>query len=148
MAVFEYQFTVRASQAAVSAFHHDTRALRKLTPPPIFVQLHKVEPLAEGSVSRFTLWFGPLPVPWTAVHFDVSAGGFTDILRGGLLRHWAHTHRFTALGPRQTQVNERIEYEHAPGWRGLLSRALFAPPGLRFLFWYRAWVTRRALEGA
>jgi ligand-binding SRPBCC domain-containing protein len=148
VASFEHSFTVRAPAAAVSAFHHDTRALRRLTPPPIFVQLRHVEPLAEGSVSRFTLWFGPLPVPWTAVHSGVSERGFTDTLANGLLKRWVHTHRFTPQGPRATRVTEQIEYEHRSGWRGLLSHLLFAPPGLRFLFGYRSWVTRRALEQA
>lgn len=56
---FDFTITIRASLAAVADFHHDARALKRLTPPPIFVQLHRVEPLAEGSIVDFTLWFDP-----------------------------------------------------------------------------------------
>jgi ligand-binding SRPBCC domain-containing protein len=146
MSIFEYHFTVRAPLTAVAAFHHDTSALRRLTPPPVFVQLHRVEPLAEGSVSEFTLWFGPLPVRWTAVHSRVGAHGFTDTQTAGPLKHWQHTHRFTALDSARTRVDERIDYAHYPGPRGLLSRLLFSRLALRLLFTYRALATRRALE--
>jgi ligand-binding SRPBCC domain-containing protein len=144
---FTFTFTVRAPLTRVAAFHNDTRALKRLTPPPIFVQLHHVEPLAEGSAASFTLWFGPLPVRWLAVHSEVDAlRGFTDQQRGGPLRWWKHTHRFSALDAQTTQVSEQVEYAHDRGWRGLLSRLLFNPPALRFLFAYRAHATRAALE--
>lgn len=81
---FQYAFAVRAALAAVAEFHHDARALQRLTPPPLFVQLHRVEPLAEGSLASFTLWFGPLPVRWMAVHSGVDfLHGFTDTQHSG-----------------------------------------------------------------
>jgi ligand-binding SRPBCC domain-containing protein len=45
MSTFDYKFTVNAPVTAVSNFHHDTRILKKLSPPPIFVQIHRFEPL-------------------------------------------------------------------------------------------------------
>jgi ligand-binding SRPBCC domain-containing protein len=146
MIVFEYHFKVRAPLSAVAAFHHDTRILRRLTPPPIRVQLHRVEPLAEGSLSEFTLWFGPWPVRWTAVHSQVGPHGFTDTQSAGPLNYWRHTHRFTVLDGATTRVSERIEYAHSPGPRGLLSRLLFNRLALRLLFTYRAVATRYAVE--
>ena len=62
MPVFDFSFEVNAPLSVVQAFHHGTAALKQLTPPPTIVQIHSVEPLAEGSVSRFTLWVGPLPL--------------------------------------------------------------------------------------
>ena len=147
MPVFDFAFKVRAPLSAVSEFHRDTRALRRLTPPPVFIQLHAVEPLGEGSVSEFTMWFGPLPVRWIAVHSDVSQHGFTDTQERGLMRRWQHTHRFTAEGDGATRIDEYVEYEHHADWRGILSRVLFARPALRLLFAYRRFVTRRAVEG-
>lgn len=44
MSIFDYTFRVRAPLSAVSAFHHDTRVLKRLMLPPVFVQLHAVEP--------------------------------------------------------------------------------------------------------
>ena len=130
MPTFIYTFTVDAPLRAVSDFHHDTSALKKLTPPPTIVQLHEIEPLGEGSVSRFTLWVGPLPLRWKAVHRDVSERGFTDVQAEGPARRWEHTHTFTPITPNTTQINEHIEYEHQTGFWGIVTRSLFARPNL------------------
>ena len=49
------------------AFHEHPRAFARLTPPPIFVQMHRnaLKSLTEGEV-EFTLWFGPIPARWIA----------------------------------------------------------------------------------
>ncbi len=148
MPQFDFYFTVNAPLTAVHAFHHDTRILKKLTPPPLFVQIHAFEPLAEGSRAEFTLWFGPLPLRWTAVHHHVGPQGFTDRQEKGPLKFWEHTHRFTAVNDHTTHVHEHIEYEHFPGRRGWLSRLLFNKPGLLMLFTARKWLTRFHLRPA
>lgn len=142
MNTFNYQFTVEAPVTAVSAFHHDTSILKKLTPPPIFIQIHKFEPLAENSVAEMTMWFGPLPLPWTAVHTNVTEKGFTDTQHRGPLDHWQHTHRFEALNDNKTIVKEHIEYQYPTGLKGLLPRLLFNRAGLFMLFTARKWLTR------
>ena len=146
MPVFDFHFTVAAPREAVRDFHRDTSALKRLTPPPTIVQLHEIEPLAEGSVSRFTLWVGPLPLRWTAVHKNVGDHGFTDILADGPAKKWEHTHTFTAAAEDLTEVSEHIEYEHKPGFWGLVTRVLFARPNLYLMFTYRKWMTRRYLR--
>lgn len=147
MPVFEKAFTVNAPLAAVAAFHASTHALQRLTPPPIFAQWHHVEPLAENSRAVFTLWFGPLPVRWTAIHSQVdSLHGFTDTQISGPMAAWRHTHRFEAVSPTITRVRDHIEYTYAGGWRGLWTRLLFNPLGLGVMFAYRAWVTRRLVS--
>ena len=133
-----------APLAVVRDFHHDTSALKTLTPPPTLVQIHSVEPLAEGSVSTFTLWVGPLPLRWQAVHRGVSARGFTDIQASGPARKWEHTHTFTPIDDQKTRIDEHIEYEHRGGFWGLVTRLLFSWPNLFFMFSYRKWITRRA----
>ncbi|MGQ0604685.1 MAG: SRPBCC family protein, partial [Anaerolineales bacterium] len=147
MSTFQYAFTVRAPLAAVAEFHHDARVLKRLSPPPMFVQLHRVEPLGEGAIADFTLWLGPIPIRWVAVHSNVSTlNGFTDTQQRGPLRYWRHTHRFEALDADTTRVSEHIVYDYHPGLTGVVARILFSSPGLMFLFWYRSWVTRRILE--
>ncbi len=147
MPIYENRFRVDAPPEAVSFFHKDTRALKRLTPPPIFVQLHRVEPLAEGSQSEFTLWFGPLPIRWLAVHSQVDpASGFTDTQARGPMKYWAHTHHWQALGDSATLMTERLAYEYWPGLRGLWTRLLFAPPLLKLMLAYRQWVIRHSLE--
>lgn len=147
MPVFDFKFQVNATQQAVSDFHHDTRVLKKLTPPPVYVQVHQFEPLAEGSRAEFTLWMGPLPIRWVAVHTDVGVHGFTDTQRSGPMTRWVHTHRFIPQGPDNTLVHEHIEYEHPPGLKSLLTRFLFAKPNLYAMFTYRKLVTRMGVRG-
>jgi len=142
MPTFDYSFTVPASLAAVQAFHGDTSALKRLTPPPTIVQLHSIEPLAEGSVSKFTLWVGPLPLRWTAVHRNVSPRGFTDVQASGPAAAWAHTHTFTPLPDGRTRIDEHIEYAHKRGLWGIVTRILFSKPNLWLMFSYRRFVTR------
>ncbi len=146
MPVFDYAFVVDAPVESVRDFHRDTFALKRLTPPPTIVQIHSVEPLAEGSVSKFTLWVGPLPLRWKAVHRNVSDRGFTDIQASGPAARWEHTHSFVPLENGRTEIREHIEYEHRRGAWGLVTRLLFSAPSLWFMFGYRAWVTRRALR--
>lgn len=142
MPIFDYRFRVKASLRAVQEFHRDTSALKRLTPPPTIVQLKEIEPLAEGSTSKFTLWVGPLPLHWTAVHRDVSENGFTDVQAEGPAAKWEHTHTFHALSANETEIQEHIEYAHKTGFWGIVTRFLFAKPNLYFMFTYRMLATR------
>ncbi len=142
MPVFDYQFSVYASLKAVREFHGDTSALKRLTPPPTIVQLHDIEPLGEGSVSQFTLWVGPLPLRWKAIHRNVSERGFTDVQLEGPARKWEHTHAFTPLTAEMTGIQEHVEYEHKRGFWGIVTRLLFARPNLYLMFTYRKLATR------
>ena len=145
MPTFHYSFTVDAPVEAVAAFHEDTRVLRRLT--PAYVRIHRFDPLADGAIAEFTVWFGPIPIRWRALHRDVGPNGFTDIQDAGPLESWVHTHRFEADGADATRVTEHIEYEYQPGWRGIMGRLFFGPPALRVLFAYRSWRTRRVVTG-
>jgi ligand-binding SRPBCC domain-containing protein len=147
MKIFTFAFKVNAPLQKVAEFHRDLRALKLLSPPPMFVQLHQVEPLAEGSKAEFTMWFGPIPLHWLAVHSGVDAlHGFTDTQMRGPMQTWRHTHHFESLDEQSTQVNEQVEYEYKSGLAGLFTRILFNPLGLRVLFTYRAWVTRKQVK--
>jgi ligand-binding SRPBCC domain-containing protein len=145
MPTFDYSFTVDAPKAEVAAFHSDTGALKILTPPPIVVQLHHYEPLGEGSTAYFTLWFGPLPVHWKAVHTDVGEDGFTDTQVRGPLRRWRHTHRFSAVSDGVTLVSEHIDYEYDAGIKGLLSRLMYSKASLYLFFTARKLITRKKI---
>lgn len=147
MPVFETSSVIGMPVNQVAAFHHDPQALKRLSPPPIFVQIHSIEPLSEGSISDFTLWFGPLPVRWIAEHSQVNdQSGFTDTQVKGPMRTWQHTHFWQRINDHQTLLKDHIQYEHHNGWRGLFTRLLFAPPLLRIMFSYRHFVTSRSLR--
>lgn len=146
MLTFDHSFTVPAPLHKVVRFHSDTRVLKQLTPPPAIMQVHKFEPLAEGSIADFTIWFGPIPIHWVAVHTNVNPEqGFIDTQQDGPMAHWVHTHSFTSEGDNLSRVNDHIEYQHHPGIKGLLTRLLFAKPGLQAMFTYRKMITRREI---
>ena len=146
MQTFDHAFLVAAPRADVVKFHGDARALRRLMPPPLFVDLHEGGRLEEGAVADFTMWFGPLPVRWRAIHVDVGESGFTDVQLHGPLHRWRHTHRFIPVDGNVTRVEDHVAYEHPTGLRGWLTRLLFNRASLAFLFAYRRYVTRRALS--
>lgn len=142
---FTHRFQVRASLEQVAQFHRETETLKLLTPPPIFVQFHRVEPFGEGSVADFTLWMGPLPVRWQAVHSAVHpTRGFTDTQARGPFLHWQHRHTFEPLDSDTTLVVDEVQVIFGKGLlAGLVSRLMWF--GLPLLFTYRAWRTRRAI---
>lgn len=146
MPTFDFSFLVNAPVDAVREFHHDTSALKILTPPPTIVQLKEIEPLGEGSVSRFTLWVGPLPLHWKAVHRDVGKYGFTDVQTEGPALKWEHTHRFVPVSDESTRVEEHIEFAHRSGFWGIVTRILFSRPSLLMMFTYRKLITQRSLH--
>ena len=146
MATFHYQFSVAAPRKAVNEFHRDSAVLKRLSPPPIFVQLHLMEPLANGALTEMTLWVGPIPLRWHARHEEVSEHGFTDVQEVGPMAVWRHQHHFQAAGANQTRVTEQIQYEHPAGLRGIFTRLLFNPASLYLLFTYRQMVTRLSLR--
>jgi ligand-binding SRPBCC domain-containing protein len=143
---FEHKFEVAAPLTKVADFHRDARALRILIPPPVIVQFHLVQPMREGSVVDFSLWFGFLPVRWIAVHHDIDPqDGFTDSMMRGPFEAWVHQHRFEAVDANRTRIIDTVEALPGPHpfW-GLISKLMWM--NLPFLFAYRSWRTRRALE--
>jgi ligand-binding SRPBCC domain-containing protein len=146
MRIFEREFVVAAPLNKVAEFHRDARALRTLTPPPVFVQYHMVQPMREGSVADFTMWLGPIPVRWVAVHRDVDPEkGFTDAMMRGPFEAWVHQHRFEIIDANQTRIIDTVQALPGahPFW-GLISKLMWN--NLPFLFAYRSWRTRRILQ--
>ncbi|MEO2018517.1 MAG: cyclase [Fuerstiella sp.] len=146
MPVFDFRFTVDAPVQAVSAFHFEPGILKTLTPPLMLMRVHRFEPLAEKSISEFTMWMGPIPIRWRAVHSNVSASGFTDTQTSGPMKSWTHTHSFAATNETTTEVHEHIEFEHFGGLRGIRSRILFPRFALLALFTMRKLITRREIR--
>ena len=145
---FQSRFRVNAPVQAVADFHSRSSAMAAITPPPILVQVHKApEHLAEGDEMDFTLWLGPLPIHWVARFEDVTATSFVDRQVRGPMRSWRHQHSFVAIDELTTDVVDEVELEVRP-------HPIWGPVGLGMalnlpvLFAYRAWRTRRLLEGA
>jgi ligand-binding SRPBCC domain-containing protein len=144
MKVFKHSFRVKAPIQAVADFHSSTTALKKLTPFPVIVQIHHLEPLAEGSIAEFTMWFGPFPVRWVARHVNVDPiKGFSDIQEKGPMQTWRHTHSFKEISKEITEIKDEIEYEYFADLKYIWTRLLYAPIMLRILFKYRSLVTKK-----
>lgn len=144
--VFERRSVFRTTLQQMEAFHRDPAALRKLTPPPIIVQVHSDRrvSLTEGELD-FTLWFGFLPVRWVARHEAAGARGFADLQVRGPMEYWRHEHLFEEEDG-GVALTDRVTLAHKPGFAGLLTRLMFDGLPLRFLFFYRHLRTRRAVE--
>ena len=144
---FEMTSTLPATVDAVMRFHQDPRALARLTPPPIIMQLHRDErrSLTAGEL-EFTLWFGPIPIRWLARHEPgPTPHSFADSQVKGPLAYWRHEHIFAEVEG-GVQLTDRIELAHRRGLPGVLTRLAFDGQPLRLLFAYRHWRTRRALR--
>jgi ligand-binding SRPBCC domain-containing protein len=144
---FSHHFQVAAPLEEVAEFHQESLALKKLTPFPIFIQVHKQEELGEGSIADFTMWLGPFPVRWVALHKNMDPlRGFTDIQTRGPFAYWEHTHTFRALDAQTSEVIDEINA--LPGitfLNKIVSYMMWS--GLPLLFAFRSWATRKIVEG-
>lgn len=139
--VIEYRTVIDAPVDAIMAFHYHPKAFKKLTPPPVFIQVHRndLKSLAEGEV-EFTMWFGVFPVRWIARHEPgPTETSFIDRQIKGPLEVWQHEHIFEPVPnePDKTTLIDRITVIHPSGWRGWLTRLFFDGLPLWMLFLYR-----------
>ena len=145
--IYRHRFHVKAPLAAVAEFHRRSSSMGAITPPPVIAQVHRAPPrLADGDEMDFTLWLGPLPLRWVARIEEVSEAGFTDRQLRGPFAAWVHRHSFVALDESTTAVLDHVEAETSRAWPWRLVGWLMWL-NLPVLFAYRAWKTRRILEG-
>lgn len=143
---FEHRSVIAAPVERILSFHQQRDALSRLTMPPLFMQVldDQRRSLTEGRIT-FRMWIGPIPVKWVAEHQPgPTETSFADEMRQGPMQHWRHEHIFTPVSG-GTELHDRIVYAYPAGLRGALARLLFNPVGLRVLFTYRHWQTRRAV---
>lgn len=147
MRQFRHEFQVNAPIERVAEFHSRSRALKLLTPPPLYVQFNNLQPLSEGSLADFTLWFGPIPINWVSVHSEViPLEGFIDTQVKGPFETWVHRHTFRCLDQNTCEVIDEIQAQPEDDlFRGILSRLMWL--NLPLLFAYREWQTRRVVKG-
>lgn len=149
----EFRTIIPTTMAAMLAFHQDPSALAKLTPFPIITQLRRDDrtSLTAGEL-EFTLWFGPLPVRWTARHEPgPTPTSFADRMISGPMDEWNHRHIFNEV-PGGVELIDCIQMRHkSGGFWSIFTHLFFSGLPLRFLFIYRHLRTRlgvRAYQGA
>ncbi|RMG76769.1 MAG: hypothetical protein D6711_03135 [Chloroflexi bacterium] len=145
--IYEKRTVMKTSIQKLIDFHNDPKALSRLTPPPIFMQLHQDNrtSLTEG-VLEFTLWFLFIPIRWIARHEPgPTETSFADRMVKGPLASWYHQHIFEETSEGVALI-DRLEIEHYPGIKGILTRLMFDGIPLRILFFYRHLRTKWAVE--
>lgn len=144
---YEKRSVMDATVEDLQAFHQHPKAFNRLVMPPIIMQLHRDDrtSLTEGEV-EFTLWFGPIPIRWTARHEPgPTPTSFADRMLKGPVDYWRHEHIFEQTEGGVALI-DRLTIAHKPGLQGLITRLAFDGINLRILFFYRHLRTRLAVE--
>ena len=123
----------------VFAFFSEARNLELLTPPWLsFRILDAPGTLEAGSLIRYRLRLGGIPVGWTSEITEWRPPHcFTDVQRRGPYALWEHTHRFRQLNG-TTELHDRVIYRLPGGPLGPLVRATLVRRQLERIFDYRA----------
>lgn len=80
--------------------------------------------IENGARLQFVLRKGPLRSTWVALHQGYVFGEkFEDVAERSPFSHWHHVHRFSAIGPDHSRLDDRIEYS-VPLVGGLVERTL------------------------
>lgn len=148
MKTFEHRSIIPATIDQMIAFHEDPRALSVLSMPPIIIQMHKRDWRSmRDALMDFTLWVGPIPAHWKAVHEPgVNDTSFRDRMVEGPMETWIHDHIMTPVTG-GVELIDRIQIAHrASGFWSIFSRVFFDGLPLRILFIYRHWRTRLAVK--
>ncbi len=94
------------------AWHAREGAFQRLTTPwqKIRIVEHKGS-ITNGSILKFRIYQGPLPVTWEAHHDNhIENKQFQDIQKRGPFRSWRHTHRFDPSPEGGVTLTDHIEY--------------------------------------
>ncbi len=143
----EYRTFIPTTLESVWAFHEHPKAFKKLTPPPVFIQVlnSTLTSLKSGQV-EFNMWIGPIPLRWVARHEPGPVEfSFVDRQLKGPLAAWEHQHIMQRVDG-GVMLIDHITLAHKPGWRGWLTRVFFDGPALRGLFFFRHRRTRMGVK--
>jgi uncharacterized protein (TIGR01777 family) len=137
--VVERRTTMPATADEVWQWHARPGAFERLAPPwePVTV-LARSGPLAEGATVTLRVHAGPVPMRWTARHYDVEPGrGFSDEQIDGPFRAWVHRHAMIPdIGDTSTMV-DTIRYVPPLGPLGDLAGDIWLDGRLASLLRYR-----------
>ena len=145
--IFEKSSIIKTSLERILAFHENPKAIKQLTPPPIFVQVREDKriSLTEGDL-LFTLWFAFIPIKWQARHeAGQNPNSFTDVMIEAPMAYWRHEHIFEEVEG-GVRLTDRVTLAHKAGWQGVLTRLAFDGIPLAILFTYRHLRTKWEIE--
>jgi ligand-binding SRPBCC domain-containing protein len=129
----------------VFAFFGAAENLGAITPPELGFRIETPAPIAmrPGVEIDYSLRLWGIPLRWRSLISRWEPPTlFVDEQVRGPYRRWVHTHRFTALGPQRTRIEDHVEYALPWPPLGLVARPAVSWQ-LRRIFQYRQ---RRVLE--
>lgn len=145
---------VHSSQLPVTAgvlfeFHRDVANLGRISPPiPRFELIGEPKPTELGDEQTFRLSLGPVGVRWRALVTRVDPGRLIeDTQLDGPFRSWRHQHRFSNEGE-GSRLTDAVSFRLIPTRAGEFAEWLLVRPGIRLMFAWRHWKTRRLLTGS
>jgi len=147
---FFYESTIQAPAALVFDWHHDPKAIEKLTPPWEPVKVVGSPGSIDENGSRTTLEisiFGVIPFNWVAEHRNYQPGeSFQDVQITGPFAKWCHTHSVEPINKNTCRYIDSIDYKAPMGWLGELFGGWFVRQKLHKMFAYRHHLVKEECE--
>jgi ligand-binding SRPBCC domain-containing protein len=110
--------------------------------------ISELKPAQLGDEQTFRLSLGPVGVTWRALITRTDPGRLIeDIQLDGPFRSWRHQHRFSSEGE-GGRLTDVVAFRLIPTGAGEFVEWLLVRPGIKLMFVWRHWKTRRLLTGA
>ncbi len=105
--------TLDVPREQVFPFFADAGNLELITPPELGFDIATPQPIAmqKGTLIDYTLTMRGVPIKWrTEITEWDPPNEFVDIQIRGPYSQWIHRHRFTALSPEKTLIEDAVRY--------------------------------------
>jgi ligand-binding SRPBCC domain-containing protein len=122
-------------------FFCDARNLKRLTPAFLQFKFLATPPavMHPGTVIDYQIRLYGLPVHWrTRIEVVQAPNKFVDVQEKGPYALWRHSHNFTDIGGRATEMKDRVEYAMPLGPLGEIAYYLFVARSLQRIFEFRS----------
>ncbi|MGA9722659.1 MAG: SRPBCC family protein [Candidatus Binatus sp.] len=122
-------------------FFSDARNLKRLTPAFLQFKFLATPPavMHPGTVIDYQIRLYGVPVHWrTRIEVVQAPNKFVDVQEKGPYALWRHSHSFTDIGGRATEMKDRVEYAMPLGPLGEIAYYLFVARSLAQIFEFRS----------
>jgi ligand-binding SRPBCC domain-containing protein len=150
-----HRSTFNVSPEELFEFHLNADNLAAISPPlPRFSMQSPVKSTEPGDLQEFRLSLGPLGTDWKArikvlqrePTAALGARFLEDVQESGPFREWRHQHQVFPAGDGASELRDVLQFRLFPTPLGPLLDALLVAPGVKGMFAYRHWKTRRLLS--
>lgn len=139
--------SIPLSREQLFPFFSDARNLAVITPPGMGFRIRTPQPIVMqvGTLIDYTVRVAGLPVRWRTLisHWDPPHEFADEQLRGPYAL-WSHRHRFTALAPNETLMEDAVRFRLPLAPLGNVALP-FVKRELRRIFRYRHEAITRAI---